>query len=133
MKRSMFWVALPILGLAAACASTTAGPPLDPGRVTETEVAIRAAENAGAGQRAVDLLSRAQAALAAARRASAEGNNAEANARIDEAKAFAAAAEAKARSEQARAEAVRERQQANELEARTQQMRDEARAEGRQP
>ena len=133
MKRPILWLALPILGLAIGCASTTSGPPLDPARVTETEVAIRAAENAGAGQYAADLLGRAHQALAAARRASSEGNNAEATVRIDEARAFAGAAEARARAEKARAEAARARHEADELEARTRQLKEEARAEGRQP
>ena len=133
MKRSILRLALPILGLAIGCASTTGGPPLEPARVTETEVAIRAAENAGAAERAADLLGRAQEALVAARRASSEGNNAEASVRIDEARAFAAAAEARARAEKARAEAAHARQQADELETRIRQLKEEARSEGRQP
>ena len=133
MRRPVLRLVLPILILACGCASTASGPPVDPSRVTETEVAIRSAQNAGAAESASDLLNRAQQALVAARRASSEGNNAEAAARLDEARAFAAAAEAKARTEKARSEAARARQQADDLEARTRQLREQARAEGRQP
>jgi hypothetical protein len=99
--------------------------------VTETEVAIRAAENAGAPDLAPDLLARAQKALANARQASNVGNGAEARAQIEEANAFAHAAEARARAESSHAEAARLKQQADDLEAKIKQLREQTEAEGR--
>jgi hypothetical protein len=131
MKRPILLLLVFLTVLAAGCASSASGPPLDPARVAETEVAIRGAENAGAAERASDLLARAQKALANARQASTQGNYAEARAQLEEAKAFAGAAEARARAEKARAEAARLKQQADELEAKTKQLREQAQAEGR--
>jgi hypothetical protein len=133
MKRPILLLLVPLTVLTAGCASSASGPPLDQARVTETEVAIRGAENAGAVELAPDLLARARLALANARQASAQGNGAEARAQIDEARAFAAAAEAHARAEKTRADAARLKQQADELEAKTRQLRDQAQAEGRNP
>lgn len=131
MKRPILLLLVPLTVLAAGCASSAKGPPLDPARVTEAEAAVRGAENAGAGELAPDMLVRAQKALATARQALNQGNGAEARAQLDEATAFAAAAEARARAEKARAEAARLKQQADELEAKTRQLREQAQAEGR--
>ena len=131
MARPILLLLIPLTVLAAGCASSASGPPLEPGRVTETEVAIRGAENAGAAERAPDLLARAQKALANARQASNLGNGAEAHAQLEEANAFASAAEARARAESSHAEAARLKQEADQLEAKIKQLREQTQAEGR--
>jgi hypothetical protein len=119
-------VALPIaILLTMACASS--GPPVPPAQVTETEAAIRSAENAGASVGASELLDRSRRALAAARQASTQGNNEEAARQIAEAKAFAAAAEARARAESMKRRAAEARQQADELESKAKQLQERAR------
>lgn len=118
MKRPILLSVVSISVLTVACAtSAPSGPPPDPARFTETEVAIRVAENAEASQRAPELLERSRKAFANARQAATAGNGPVAKAQLDEAKAFAAAAEARARTEKARAEAARLKEEADQLEA----------------
>ena len=126
MRRPIPVIFILLTSLAAGCSSTASGPPPEPGKVTETEVAIRAAENAGASEGAPDLLDRARKSLANARQAATAGNGAEARAQLEEAKAFAAAAEARARAEKARAAAARLKDEADQLEARVKQLQMEA-------
>ena len=118
-------VLLPALLLAAGCASTA--PPVRPAQVTETEAAIRSAENAGASTGAPELLDRSRKALAAARQASSRGDNEEAARQITEAKAFAAAAEARTKAERVKRQADEARRQADELESKTKQLQERAR------
>jgi hypothetical protein len=108
-------------GLGAACASS--GPPVEPQLVTDVEVAIRNAENAGAPERAPDLLAKSRSALDAARKASAAGDGNAARARLTEANAYAEAAAAKAKAEKAKSDAAQMRRDADELEAKTRQIR----------
>jgi predicted ArsR family transcriptional regulator len=119
MKRmgSLILVTAAIL---TGCAS--AGPPVAVAEVTEAETAIRRAEEAGADQRAPELLNEARDAMDAARRVSGE----EARQRLLEARGYAAAAEARARSERLQREAARLRREADDLERRADEIRDEA-------
>lgn len=110
--------------LALGCAST--GPPVDPKMMTDAELEIRAAESAGAGELASDLLVKARRAYDAARRASAAGNGEEARERLLEARAYADAAESRARAEKLRTEVARFKREADELEMRTKQIRERA-------
>ena len=110
--------------LALGCAST--GPPLDAKMMTDAELEIRAAESAGAGELASDLLVKARRAYDAARRASAAGNGEEARERLLEARAYADAAESRARAEKLRSEVARFKRDADELEMRTKQIRERA-------
>ena len=109
----------------AGCASS--GSRVTPARITETEAAIRAAENAGAATSAADLLGRSKTALAAARQAASRGDNDEAERLIAEARAFAAAAEARAWAEAVKSQAAEMRRQADELESKAKQLQERAR------
>jgi hypothetical protein len=123
MKLSGLGVLLAV-GVLAGCAS--AGPPVATEEVLEAETALRNAEEAGAEERAPELLEEARVALHAARRASGE----EARRRLLEARDYASAAEAMARAERVRREANRVRREADELEQRAGRIREEA---GRPP
>lgn len=111
--------------LSISCAS--AGPALAPAEVSETEAAIRSAENAGAAATASDLLGRSKSALASARQAALKGNSDEAQQQIAEANAFAAAAEARARAQAVLSQAGDMRRRADELESKTKQLQERAR------
>ncbi|MFN2386135.1 MAG: DUF4398 domain-containing protein [Thermoanaerobaculia bacterium] len=110
--------------LAVGCAST--GPPVDAKAMTDAELELRAAESAGAGELATDLLAKARRAYDAARRASAAGNGEEARDRLLEARAYADAAESRARAEKLRTEVARFKREADELEMRTRRIRERA-------
>lgn len=111
--------------LAAGCASS--GPPVEQKLMTDTELAIRNAESAGAPERAPDLLSKSRRSFEAARKASAAGDEEEARQRLAEATAYAAAAESRAKAEKLKADAARVRREAEELEMKTKQIRERAR------
>lgn len=131
--KNRIWVSLLASAfVAAGCASSPSAPAVDPARMTETEVAIRSAENAGAAQGAPEFFDRAQKALVSARQAATRGDNVAARAHLDEANAFAAAAQARARAEKSRTEAARAKQQADELDARVRELQQEARSQGRE-
>jgi hypothetical protein len=109
----------------AACASS--GPPVAPALLADTEAAVRRAENAGARERAADLLAKSQRAWDEGRAASSRGDGETARRRLEEARAYAAAAEAQARAETMKSEAASLRRQADELEAKTRQLREQSR------
>lgn len=102
--------------LATACASS--GPRVADTEVSDTELAIRAAENATATQHARDLLDRARIALSAAQSDRAHGDNNHARARLEEARAAAEAAESKARSVQVAEQAAALQIQLDDLDRR---------------
>ena len=114
-----------LVPLVSGCASS--GTPVASAQMTETEVAIRSAENAGAAEGAPDLLDRAQKALASARAASTRGDYDESRRLLDEAKAYAGAAEARSSSERLKRQAADLRQQADELESKAKQLKERAR------
>ena len=126
MKKPLALVPL-LTALAAGCA--TGGPAPSPSQLTETEAAIRSAENAGAAQLASDLLDRARKSLASARAAAGRGENDQARQQVEEARAFAAAAEMRARAEAVKRQAGDLRRQADELEARARQIQAQPRSE----
>ena len=101
---------------------TSRGPAL----LADTEAAVRRAENAGARERAADLLAKSQRAWDEGRAASSRGDGEQPRRRL-ESPAYAAAAEARARAEAMKSEAASLRQQADELEAKTRQLRDQSR------
>ena len=111
--------------LAAGCASS--GPPVPPAQLTETEAAIRSAENAGAATAASELLDHANKALAAARAAASRGDNDEVRRQLEEAHAYALAAEARSNAERLRRQAAELRSQADELESKAKQLQERAR------
>ncbi|HKF44002.1 MAG TPA: DUF4398 domain-containing protein [Thermoanaerobaculia bacterium] len=111
--------------LAAGCASS--GPPISPAQLTETEAAIRSAENAGAATAAPDLLDRSHKALDAARAASTHGNHDEMRRQLEEARAYALAAEARSNAEKLRRQAAELKNQADELESKAKQLQERAR------
>jgi len=114
-----------LVPLVFGCASS--GPPVATAQMTETEMAIRSAQNAGAAEGAPDFLDRAQKALAAARQASTRGDYDESRRLLDEAKAYAAAAEARSNAEKLKRQASDLRQQADELESKAKQLKERAR------
>jgi hypothetical protein len=122
--RKLWIVVLLGSGLAIGCAS--AGPPVDAKSMTDAELELKAAESAGAGELAPDLLTKARRAYDAARRASAAGNGEEARDYLLEARAYADAAESRARAEKLRTEVARFKRDADELEMRTRQIRERA-------
>jgi hypothetical protein len=115
-----------LLGAALAIGCASSGPPVDAKAMTDAELELRAAESAGAGELAPDLLTKARRAYDAARRASAAGNGEEARDHLLEARAYADAAESRARAEKLRAEVARFKREADELEMRTRQIRERA-------
>ncbi len=120
-------LSLVLLAMLAGCATGgSSGPEIGAAEVTEVETAIRAAEDAGAAERAPELFDEARIALAAARRASGD----EARQRLLEARGYAAAAEAQAKAQRLRRDADRLRQEADEFERRAEDIRQEA---GRPP
>jgi hypothetical protein len=124
MKRALAGT-LSMTLLAAGCASTS--PAVPAAQMTETEAAIRSAENTGAAEGASDLLLRSKAAMAAARQAASKGQNEEAQRQIAEARAFAAAAQARARAETVKSQATEIARQADELESKAKQLQERAR------
>jgi hypothetical protein len=124
MKKTIVLLCV-LVPLVSGCASS--GPPVATAQMTETEVAIRSAENAGASEGAPDLLDRAQKALAAARGASTRGDYDESRRLLEEAKAYAAAAEARSNAEKLKRQASDLRQQADELESKAKQLKERAR------
>ena len=102
--------------LATGCASS--GPKVADTEVADTELAIRAAENATATQHAKDLLERARTALSAAQNDRARGDNNHARAHLEEARAAAEAAESKARSVQVAEQAAALQLQLDDLDRR---------------
>jgi predicted lipid-binding transport protein (Tim44 family) len=114
-----------LVPLVSGCASS--GPPVATAQMTETELAIRSAENAGAAEGAPDFLDRAQKAFAAARAASARGDYEESRRLLEEAKAYAGAAEARSSAEKLKRQAADLRQQADELESKAKQLKERAR------
>lgn len=115
-----------LLTLAGCATGGSSGPALGAAEIAEVETAIRAAEEAGAAERASELLDESRLALAAARRTSGD----EARQRLLEARGYAAAAEAQARAERLRRDAERLRREADDLERRAEDIREEA---GRPP
>lgn len=112
---------LPVLG----CASS--GPPIPPGQVTETEAAIRSAENAGAAAAAPELLGMAHRSYDAGRAAVTRGDPDAARRDLEEARAYAAAAEARANAERLKRQAAELKGQADELESKAKQLQERAR------
>jgi hypothetical protein len=102
------------LALSSACASN--GRPVSTAEIAQTENAVRSAENAQAAQDARDLLDRAHAALAAARREWQAEHFDAARRSLAEAEAAAKAAEARSRAAQLDRQLVAERREAEDLE-----------------
>jgi hypothetical protein len=96
----------------------SSGPKVADTEVSDTELAIRAAENATATQHAKDLLDRARIALSAAQSDRARGDNDHARAHLEEARAAAEAAESKARSVQVVEQAAALQKQLDDLDKR---------------
>ena len=109
---------------ATGCASS--GPKVADTEVSDTELAIRAAENATATQHAKDLLDRARIALSAAQSDRARGDNDHARAHLEEARAAAEAAESKARSVQVVEQAAALQKQLDELDKRIREFNTQA-------
>jgi multidrug resistance efflux pump len=110
-----------VAALSVACASS--GPPASPALLAETEAAVRRAEAAAAGERAPDLMAKAQRAWDEGRLASGRGEGTIAIRRLEEAREYARAAEAQANAARLASEVATLKQQADELEAKTRQMR----------
>jgi hypothetical protein len=124
MKKTIVLLCL-LAPLIPGCASS--GPPVASAQMTETELQIRSAENAGAASSAADLLDRAQKALAGARAAATRGENDASRRLLEEAKAYAAAAEARSNAEKLKKQAAELRAQADELESKAKQLQERAR------
>ena len=124
MKKTIALLCL-VAPLFAGCASS--GPPVASAQMTETELQIRSAENAGAAASAAELLERSRKALADARAATTRGENDSARRLLEEAKAYAAAAEARSNAERLKKQAAELRAQADELESKAKQLQERAR------
>jgi Domain of unknown function (DUF4398) len=110
---------------ATGCASS--GPKIADTEVSDTELAIRAAENATATQHAKDLLDRAHVALSTAQNDRARGDNYHARAHLEEARAAAEAAESQARSVQVAEQAAVLQRQLDDLDKRIREFNAQAR------
>ncbi|MEO6323795.1 MAG: hypothetical protein ABIT01_10105 [Thermoanaerobaculia bacterium] len=97
--------------------------------VAQSELAIRAAENATATQHARELLDRARTALSAAQNERAKGANDDARAHLGESLAAAAAAESQARAMQIEEQTAAARKRNDDLEKRIRELNDQGRAQ----
>jgi hypothetical protein len=119
--------ALLLLATAFAAGCASGGPPVAPALLADTEAAIRRAEDAGAADRATDLIAKARRAWDEGRAASARGDGETARRRLEEARAYAAAAEARANAERLKSEAASLRRQADDLEIKIRELRERSR------